>query len=274
MEKLSLLTADLLDILFEGRNKNYGAYELRRGYPVRIAYALAGTFCICLLFAGGAIWAGAKKAGPEIELVTSIELENFPKEEPKQELPPPPKQEPPKVEMSRFNPPLITRDENVTEADEIKDVEQLENTRIGTIDQDGIKDDEIVAAPVENTTRAVTPPREAEDYEKEVFTVQIAAQFPGGPDAWRKYLERSLNSDLPHQNGAPAASYTVIVSFIVDKSGTISDVRTENDPGYGTAAEAIRVIQRGPHWKPAIQNGHEVIYRQKQKVTFRVEEER
>jgi D-alanyl-D-alanine endopeptidase (penicillin-binding protein 7) len=61
--------------------------------------------------------------------------------------------------------------------------------------------------------------------------------------------------------------------FIVSKTGDISDVTAENDPGYGTKAEAIRVITKGPKWKPAVQNGRNVIYRHKQSITFQVSEE-
>ena len=86
-------------------------------------------------------------------------------------------------------------------------------------------------------------------------------------------MERNLDSDLPVSNGAPAGKYTVVVSFLVDKNGVISDVVAENDPGYGTKAEAVRVITKGPNWKPAIQNGNKVIYRHKQSISFMVSEE-
>ena len=65
----------------------------------------------------------------------------------------------------------------------------------------------------------------------------------------------------------------MFVTFIVDKTGNISDVQAENDPGYGTKAEAIRVIKKGPAWIPAIQNNHKVIYRHKQGITFQVKDE-
>lgn len=64
-----------------------------------------------------------------------------------------------------------------------------------------------------------------------------------------------------------------MVSFLVDKLGVISDVVAENDPGYGTKAEAIRVISKGPHWKPAMQNGSKVNYRHKQSISFLVSDE-
>ncbi|MCX6300527.1 MAG: hypothetical protein NTY72_15710, partial [Bacteroidetes bacterium] len=112
-----------------------------------------------------------------------------------------------------------------------------------------------------------------ENYEK-VFTVsQVPASFPGGLSAWVKYLERNLNRDLPVKNGAVVGKYTVIVSFIVDKNGGISDVKAENDPGYGTAEEAKRMIIKGPNWVPATQNGLNVVYRHKQSITFVVSEE-
>ena len=78
---------------------------------------------------------------------------------------------------------------------------------------------------------------------------------------------------MPISNGAPAGRYTVVVSFTVDKTGAISDVVAENDPGYGTKAEAVRVIAKGPNWKPAVQNGSKVIYRHRQSITFLVAEE-
>jgi len=135
------------------------------------------------------------------------------------------------------------------------------------------KDEGIVAPPVETGTGKVEAPKQEEDYDKVFTVVQIPAEFPGGLPAWTKYLERNLNRDLPVNNGAPPGKYTVVVSFIVDKNGGISEVQAENDPGYGTKEEAVRVIKKGPSWKPAVQNGRNVIYRHKQSITFQVSEE-
>jgi hypothetical protein len=112
-----------------------------------------------------------------------------------------------------------------------------------------------------------------EEYEKIFTTVQIPAEFPGGQGGWVRYLERTLNRDLPVENGAPTGKYSVVVSFIVAKDGGISEVRAENDPGYGTKEESIRVIERGPKWKPAVQNGRNVIYRHRQSIIFTVSED-
>jgi protein TonB len=271
MEKSSILSADILDILFEDRNKSYGAYDLRKTYNKRIARSVAGTFLLCLLFIVGTILANGKKKGLNNEIVTTVNLQSFAQEEPKPELPKPIPKDEPKPEMAKATPPLIVPDPDVKEDDIVPDVDKLENAKIGTANTPGDKEDgTVVAAPVETVSANVAPIKPEEDWEKVFPTVQIQAQFPTGVEGWRKYLERSLNKDLPSDNGAAAGDYTVVVSFIVDKNGVISDVKAETDPGYGTAAEAIKVIRKGPNWIPAMQNGHKVIYRQKQNITFRV----
>lgn len=275
MDINKIQSADILDILFDGRNKEYGAYDLRKTYSKRIKLSMAGMLLLCILILAGSLIANSSSKGaPEI-VIADMSLESV-KEEKKPDLPPPPpppKQEPPKVEMTKFTPPKIVKDEEVKPDEEIKEVEKLEDTKIGTINQEGVKDEGIVAPPVEKATGVVEAPKVAEDYDKVFTVVQIAAEFPGGLPAWTKYLERNLNRDLPVENGAPPGKYTVVVSFIVSKTGDISDVVAENDPGYGTKAEAVRVITKGPKWKPAVQNGRNVIYRHRQSITFQVSED-
>lgn len=103
-------------------------------------------------------------------------------------------------------------------------------------------------------------------------SVTEQAHFPGGAAAWQKYLKDNLQAGIVAKKGGPPGRYTVIVSFMVDEDGNISEVRAETDPGYGTAAEAVRVIQHGPNWVPAKQKDKVVKYRQKQAITFAVDE--
>lgn len=275
MDINKILSSDILDILFDGRNKDYGAYDLRKTYRKRIRYSMIGMLLACGLMVVGALIANSDKKQKSQVIVEDVNLENV-QEEKKPEPPPPPpppKVEPPKVEIAKFTPPKIVKDEEVKPEEEIKEVEKLEDTKIGTINQEGIKDEGVIAPPVEKSTGVVAAPKVEEDYDKVFTVVQIAAEFPGGLPAWQKYLERNLNRDLPVDNGAPPGKYTVTVSFIVSKTGDISEVQALNDPGYGTKAEAVRVIQKGPKWKPAVQNGRNVIYRHKQNITFVVSEE-
>jgi protein TonB len=276
MDINKLQTADVLDIIFDGRNKEYGAYDLRKTYNKRLRNALLATIGICVLLFVLSIIANSAGKEKQQVMVQDMSLENMKNEEKKPEPPPPPpppKQEPPKVEITRFTPPKIVKDEEVKPDEEIKEVEKLEDTKIGTINQEGAKDDGLVAPPVEKSTGVVEAPKVEEDYDKVFTVVQIPAEFPGGTSAWSRYLERNLNRDIPVENGAPPGRYTVVVAFTVSKTGAISDVAAENDPGYGTKAEAMRVITKGPSWKPAVQNGRNVIYRHKQAVTFVVAEE-
>jgi len=276
MDINKLQTADILDIIFDGRNKEYGAYDLRKTYNKRLRNALFATIGICVLLLVLSIIANSAGKEKQEVMVQDMSLENMKNEEKKPEPPPPPpppKQEPPKVEITKFTPPKIVKDEEVKPDEEIKEVEKLEDTKIGTFNQEGAKDEGLVAPPVEKSTGVVEAPKVEEDYDKVFTVVQIPAEFPGGLPAWSRYLERNLNREIPVENGAPPGRYTVVVAFTVSKTGAISDVAAENDPGYGTKAEAIRVITKGPSWKPAVQNGRNVIYRHKQAVTFVVSEE-
>jgi protein TonB len=276
MDINKLQTADILDIIFDGRNKEYGAYDLRKTYNKRLRNALFATIGICVLLLVLSIIANSAGKEKQEVMVQDMSLENMKNEEKKPEPPPPPpppKQEPPKVEITKFTPPKIVKDEEVKPDEEIKEVEKLEDTKIGTFNQEGAKDEGLVAPPVEKSTGVVEAPKVEEDYDKVFTVVQIPAEFPGGTSAWTRYLERNLNRDIPVENGAPPGRYTVVVAFTVSKTGSISDVAAENDPGYGTKAEAIRVITKGPSWKPAVQNGRNVIYRHKQAITFVVSEE-
>jgi protein TonB len=273
MEANKILSADFLDILFEGRNKEYGAYELRRSYNRRMLRAIIGMLVICLLIFVFSILANTiKEKAPKKMVVQDVHLEDIKQpEEQKPPPPPPPPKEPPKVEVTKFTPPKIVKDEEVKPEEKPPEQEKLQDTKIGAFNQEGIKSD-VVAPPVEEkgTGQVAAPKTDNQDYDKEFTSVQVEAKFPGGQDAWRKYLERNLNNQTPADNGASPGNYTVTVSFLVDKNGNISQVQALNDPGYGCAQEAVRVIQKGPKWTPAIQNGRNVIYRQKQNITFQV----
>jgi len=102
------------------------------------------------------------------------------------------------------------------------------------------------------------------------YTVEKPSEFPGGLKAWENYLMNNLDRNLPNRNKAVPGKYTVKLNFIVSKNGDVQNVIAENNPGYGTAEEAIRVIEKGPKWIPAEQNGKKVNYLMKQVIVFNV----
>jgi protein TonB len=99
-------------------------------------------------------------------------------------------------------------------------------------------------------------------------TDTIKASFPGGEIAWRKYLERKLNTMVAPRSGAPAGIYTVVVTFEIDEHGLVSKAKADKDPGYGYAKAAELLIKKGPKWIPAQVNGVPVPFTHKQSITF------
>jgi hypothetical protein len=100
------------------------------------------------------------------------------------------------------------------------------------------------------------------------YTAEKPAEFPGGKEGWSNYLMNNLDRNLPNRNKAVPGKYFVKLNFIVSKNGDVENVIAENNPGYGTESEAIRVIEKGPKWIPAEQNGKKVNYLMKQVITF------
>lgn len=111
---------------------------------------------------------------------------------------------------------------------------------------------------------------EDKDNEKVFTRVENEAEFPGGNAAWSRYLQKSLDGFDAGQNGAAAGKYQVIVRFIVGKDGSISDAVAETNFGYGMEEKAVKIIEKGPTWKPALQNGRNVKAYRRQSITFTV----
>jgi len=274
MEANKILSADILDLVFEGRNKDYGAYELRKSYHKRIVRALLITSGIALLALLGSFLAtrdtGTKKV--KIQEVTLQDLKQEEKKEPPPPPPPPPpKQEPPKVEMKQFTPPVIKKDEEVQKPPPPQ--EELKEVKIDIKDQEGIKDNNIVTPAVIDEGKGVVEAKKEDDENKIFDKVEIEASFPGGDAKWKRYLETNCNGQVATDHGAPEGTYTTVIQFVVDKEGNVSDVKALTNHGYGMEEEAMRVIRKGPRWTPAVQNGRQVKAYRKQPITFQVQGE-
>jgi len=162
MEKHKILDADFLDILFDGRNKEYGAYELRRNYEKRLRNALLFTAGIAILvFLGVVAGRSGNMNDKDRVRATEVTLSDIVTKEPPIVEPPqlpPPVQEPPKIAIDRYTPPVIVDDENFDEKNEVKAQGDIAN--VGKIDQDGIDDRTAVNPPkVDEATNVVEDPR-------------------------------------------------------------------------------------------------------------------
>jgi protein TonB len=273
MEANKILSADILDLVFEGRNKDYGAYELRKSYNKRITRALLITASVAALALLGSVLSSAMKGkGDKKVKINEMTIQDVKQEEkkapPPPPPPPPPKQEPPKVEMKQFTPPVIKKDEEVEKPPPPQ--EELKEVKIAEIDQEGIKDENIVTPVVIDEGKQIVEVKKEEDENKIFDKVEIEASFPGGDSKWRRYLETNCNGQVASDEGALEGTYTTVIQFVVDKEGNISDVRALTNHGYGMEQEAMRVIKKGPKWTPAIQNGRQVKAYRKQPITFQV----
>ena len=271
MEANKILNADILDILFEGKNKAYGAYQLRKTYNNRMFKAILAMAALLLVVGIGFLLANNKKDDEGKLTITETEMSEVKKDEPPPPPPPvtpPPPPPPPEVKQIQFTPPVVKKDEDVKKDEKIEEIVEDAQISTKTVETDNTKQ-KIEVAPEETKGSEVVAPTPAPVEEDKIFTkVEQEAEFPGG--GWGKYLQKNLNANTPADNGAAAGNYTVIIRFVVAKDGSISDVTAETKLGFGMEEEAIKIIKRGPKWTPAQQNGNVVKAYRRQPITFQV----
>jgi protein TonB len=272
MQPQQIATADLLDILFEKRNKLYGAYPLRKEYNRRLTISLLITGVgITLIIA--AIQLSAKNdvsdyvrhiSGPVI-----LEDPNIKADPVKSPPPPPPPSPAPRVAIVHFTtPPRIVQEADPLDAPpEQKD---MDDAHIGLINQAGEKDPGIEAPPLEQNNGVIAAPVAPLDNDSIFRKVEVESNYPGGMNAWMRYLIKTLH--YPEKVVEQMIQGTVMVEFIVDASGTVSKVEAISGPEE-LKDEAVRVIRKSGKWTPAIQNGREVRSYKKQGIVFRLAEQ-
>jgi protein TonB len=270
MEAKQILKSDLLDILFEGKNKDYGAYELRKTYNKRLTKALIGTVVLILLVLIGSAIANKLKKDESLNpiKVSETTLQQIKPEEPPPPPPPPPPKlpPPPPVATIQFTPPKVVKDEEVIKPP--PEIKEVEKAKVDVKTVEGTKDLGIIAPPTNEvgTQVVAAPPEKKEDPDKIFTKVEIDAQFPGGPAAWQRYVTRAIQAQLDEFTDADYG--TCVVRFIVDKTGKVSDVQATTMKGTKLAEIAVNAIRNGPNWTPAQQNGRYVNAYRLQPVTL------
>lgn len=269
MQANQFLSADILDIIFEGRNKKYGAYVLRKTYPQRMLKALIGS----LLFMSG-ISLLLIHTQEEQQLATAMVFI------PEPELYPPPIPEPtqPKKPTSQRS-PSTGKKKKVLSQITITTQHDLADTLSAGIDSETPGDattnsgqaSTLVSGSGGYTNSEVNVADSTTHSWQSFIKEEKDAAFPGGLAAWKKFLERKIDADIPVQQEAPEGVYTVIVAFTVGPDGRLHKVQSLTNHGYGMEAEAVRVIQAGPRWVPASQNGQPVETFRRQPITFVVQ---
>lgn len=279
MDSAKILKSDFLDILFDQRNKEYGAYDLRRAYEKRVRNSIIGTASLALLIFGSYLIYSNLNARdndvskkPKVEEIKLEDLE-IPPEDPKTPPPPPPPPAPPPpVKPSvQFTPPVIKKDEEVKAEEEPPKLEEIKDKAVSTKtaegDINGIDPGLLSDSKGTGVVEAPPPPPK-----EEIFTfVEQPPSFPGGEEALNKYLSKNIR--YPHLATENGISGTVFVTFVVDSEGKIKDVKTVGaKKGGGLEEEAIRVVRGMPTWKPGKQNGRQVSVQFNLPIRFTLQE--
>ncbi len=264
MTNNEILKADLLDILFEHRNKSYGAYALRRYYNNRLLIALGiALSAVVLLFLisllKGNTKQGSSRDNPDKNgvVITSFEIEQ-PK---KIEQPPPPKKIEP-VAQKDFRNFRIVNDRDVDKP--IAEHDELINVAISNVDVDGKTPDD----PNKTVTNIVTPAATGKEEEKNIPDFEpkeFPPSFPGGPEALALFFSRTLSSPTDLE---PGEKKVVLVRFEVGADGSITKTEILQSGGDIHDREVLRAFKRMPKWNPAIQNGNKVATSFTQPVSF------
>ena len=268
MTNKEILQADLLDILFEHRNKLYGAYALRKTYSRRLGFALGVALSIVLLFIlMSFIKKGDKYTGPFKDNRTMILTDvNLPKDKVEEPEPKKEKQKPPKA-LVDYQPPLIVEDDKVKET--LPDLNDIDNADIGNKNQKGDKPDDIANTrtasdgdgniAVKEPEKKVEPPGPTRE-----------PSFPGGPAAWLKFLQRILQAP---EDIEPGKRIEVQIRFWVDIDGSVSRPEIMKSGGDAFDKEVLRVMKKMPKWEPALQAGRPIAVAYQQPVIFIGEEQ-
>jgi protein TonB len=240
------------EVVFAHRNKAYGAYVLRSSYNKRMVMIMAGL----VLFAGLSFGISELiKRLPKEEIdLPKDNSKNITLQPPKDDVPPPvpPPPPPPKLEqMTAFLPPVI-EDDVVT--DVLPTQAELENTKAGDQNQDGTDEGWDMPTDEPNGGPALTQ----EVVEPIETWVEVEAEFKGGYDKLNEFINDNIRP--PAEAADLGVNGRVIVRFVVEKDGTISNavVEAKLDECPACDKEALRVVTKMPKWKAASNAGREV----------------
>ena len=277
MAKIDLISRDWTEMVFEGRNKEYGAYRLRKNAGKRNLYSLITIFIAAL-----AIWGGislvkfvesrtksvAQTSVAELSVLNQPKKKAEVKQQQKVKLEQPEKVVERVKSSVKFTAPVIKKDDEVKPEDELKTQDELMNTKtaIGALD---VKGNDDANGEVLKIKEAVAQPEPKPEVEKVFDVVEQMPSFPGGPSALMEWLSNNVKYPVVAQeNGVQGR---VVVSFVVERDGSITDVKVVRGVDPSLDKEASRVVRAMPRWIPGKQNGSAVRVKYNVPVAFRLQ---
>ncbi len=262
--------ATLNDIVFEFRNKAYGAYDLRQNYPTALRNALIlGITLFLMMFLVPMLYSEWKQVADMEQFkgdTKTILVELDPTVKPIVE---PPKVEiPPKQATERFITPEVKTE--APDETELPPVEKLEHAAISDVTQAG-NDDEtnIVEAPVDAPKEEVKAAEIKVEEPMETYRIELQPEFMGGQKAMMEYLYKNLK--YPNPAIKSGVSGRVHLQFTIEPDGSLSNVSVLKGIGFGCDEEAMRVVKLMPNWKPGKQSGRAVRVKFNLPIVFSLE---
>ena len=282
MAKIDLYDPKWVEMVFAGKNKEYGAYQLRKGTSGRNIKSLLILVIAAALVGGFLAWKVIEQKQAEeqqayMEAMELAKLQQQAKKEEKKKEQVKPKIEPKKEipvarETQKFTAPVIKKDELVKEENQVKQMDKLdEKVAVGTENKAGVKDRTVEAVRSEIAVAAPPPPPAPKpEVATKVFdVVEEMPSFPGGNAALMSYLNSNTKYPVVAQeNGVQGR---VIISFVVERDGSISDVKVARSVDPSLDREAQRVVKSMPRWTPGKQNGQTVRVKYTVPVVFRLQ---
>lgn len=267
--KIDLFSNEWLEVVFDNKNRNYGAYALRtESSSITTKALLSAGMLFILLFLSPKI-IDLVKGDPSIETVKDRKVEIIIQSPPpvNPETPPPASIVPPPAKQSQiaFRPPVVLEDNLVSDIDPVQ-INDLIDATPGQKDVVGDPDGAIVIeGPTGKGPQGAIASEDRTVYD--VFeSLEVQPTYPGGMDKFYKYLAKSIRYPaLAQENNIQGK---VFLSFIIEKNGSLTDIKVERNLGYGTDEEAIRVLMSSPRWLPGIQNGKAVRVKYNIPISF------
>jgi len=263
-QNVDIFKPEWLNVVFADRNQAYGAYQLRKdnARTTNMALLIALSSFVLLMAAPTIIdkLRGAQPIVTQPIVYDKHDIDNTVYKiiiPPKTERPQATRAVSPPVHDMLKNPPLVaTRDA----VDQPPTVTQLSHADSGPVTMTGTHTDGPPAVdtnPGKVTTPGTGSGTPAVSDGGEVLPIaEINPEYPGGEAAFTKFLQKNIRyPQIAKENGIQGRAY---LQFIVERDGSLTDIKIVRNPGGGTGEEAQRVLKMSPHWKPGMQNGNKV----------------
>lgn len=281
MEIRKILEADVLDIIFEQKNKTYGAYELRKNYHKRAKKAMMAMVLFGALVSSIPLVAGLLTGKERIARPPSITtvLRDI-KTDPPPRINPPIKPHVTKpqtnTEIVKHTVPKIIRSEEVKDIDKMHKNDEIKDKTTGIVAQKGDEGNDTpnLQPPgdgkgnIDDAIVEVKPP-----IEKTFSAIELTQdpEFPGGEDEMVAFLKKHLR--YPNRAREDGVNGKVVIDFVIDKEGKISEIKVLRKAGYGFDDEATRVLGMMPNWRPGKINGQTVKAHYNIPIVFQLADE-